>query len=108
MATFWNYLGFGPKTAARVMIRGEVYEGGYHFFAERAVRSRSLTGWMRVVKLPMNSYVELELEGKKWKIEDLLLELRVGPAHSRISGVEVEYRNFRNAFRDFRLRNERS
>src|SRR5207249_4363393 len=100
-----DLIGLGRKARIYVVIYGDVYEGSYHIFVEKAVRSRSGKGWMRSVKRDFDSYIELEIESSQSRLEDLLLEIRVGPPGSRIKNIKAEWRPYTGQFNDFRIRN---
>jgi acylphosphatase len=93
-----------PKAAAYIVVRGRVYEGSYHFFAERAAKSHNLKGWLRVVHNSMSPYMELTVEGRRKAIERFTEDLRKGPPLSQISKVELEWKDAGERFHDFRVR----
>ena len=99
-----NFIDLGPKARAYVRIRGNIFEGAYHLYVEERVRSHGLRGWMRVLHLPIDSYLEIELEGSRHRLEMLLVDFQHGPATAKVFNAEVNWKTFRNEFHDFRLR----
>ncbi|MCY3568628.1 MAG: acylphosphatase [Chloroflexi bacterium] len=73
-----------------VRVRGRVQMVGYRMFAEMAAdRIGGIVGVVR--NLPDGSTVEVVAEGRRRELEDFLDELRVGPAHALVRGVDVEW-----------------
>lgn len=102
---FLDAFGLGAKARAYIVLRGNVYEGAYHRFTELTVRKLGLQGWMRVVSRDMDSYIEVEVEGTRYRILRILEELKKGPATAKIFGAEVQWKTFKRLYNDFRLRN---
>ena len=106
MSWFIEFFGFGEKARAYILVKWQVFEGAYHFHAERCVRRAGLYGWMRVVKTPMYEYMEIEVEGQKTRIERLLENLREAPPNSRVTGIELEWKEYgQKKYHEFRSRN---
>ena len=101
---FLDFFGFGAKSRAYIRVRGQVFEGGYHFFVEKAVRARGLKGWLRTIQLPLESCIEMEVEGTRHHIEKLLKGLQNGPATAKVFAAEVQWKTFKGEFRDFRTK----
>ncbi len=99
-----DFLGLGPKARIYVRIQCHVYEGAYHLYIEECIRNRSLKGWMRVRHLPINSYLEMELEGSRFRLEKLLKDFQNGPASARVHTADVQWKTFQNLFKNFWLR----
>jgi acylphosphatase len=104
MGALIDFFGFGPKSRAYIRIRGQVLEGGYHFFIERRIRSRALNGWLRIYQLPIDSYLELEVEGTLYRIKKLLEDARNGPPSAKIFDAEVQWKTYKGDLRDFRMK----
>jgi acylphosphatase len=104
MSTLVEWLGFGPKARAYILIKWNVFEGAYHFYAERCARRRRLKGWMRVVKGPLYEYIEMEVEGSKYRIEKMIADLQKGPPNSKATGVDISWKEFSGNHNDFRIR----
>ena len=73
-----------------VRIRGRVQMVGYRMFAEMtAERIGGIGG--TVQNLPDGSTVEVIAEGRRASLEELLEELKIGPAHALVRGLDVEW-----------------
>ena len=83
-----------------VRVRGRVQMVGYRMFTEMAAeRGGEIVGSVR--NLPDGSTVEVIAEGRRASLEDLLQELRIGPAHALVRDVEVEWGVTRGEFSRF-------
>ena len=73
---------------AHAVVRGFVQGVGYRYFVMRRARSARLQGWVR--NNPDGS-VECLLQGPRGKVEEMLGELRRGPAGAQVSQLEVDW-----------------
>ncbi|MBX3235628.1 MAG: acylphosphatase [Nitrospiraceae bacterium] len=85
---------------ARVLVSGRVQGVGYRAFTQRVGTARRLAGGVRNLD---TGQVELEVEGSRAVIEDLLAELRKGPVGSRVTQVQVEWSTAADRFTDFQI-----
>jgi acylphosphatase len=63
-------------------------------------RQIGITGWVR--NLP-DGKVEAVAEGDKEMLDALVKFCHVGPAGARVSGLEVEWSDFKGEFRGFKI-----
>jgi len=99
-----NFFGLGPKANARIVIRGNVYEGAYVQHAQKAAQRASLLGWMRSESHAMNQHIEMEVQGSKAEIDKLLVILQKGTPLCKITKIEVDWRSLRTNLTAFRVR----
>ena len=80
----------GARARARLVARveGRVQGVGYRAFVSERAESLGLSGWVR--NLPSGD-VDLELEGPRETLQDLLRELRTGPPASKVQHIHVEW-----------------
>lgn len=71
----------------RVRVLGRVQGVGYRWFVANAARRLGLAGWVRNA---MDGAVELAAAGPTVAVEQLLVNLRCGPAHADVRGLEVD------------------
>jgi acylphosphatase len=86
---------------ARIRVTGVVQGVGYRYFARTIATSFGLGGYVR--NLPDGS-VEVMAEGDKPAVRGLVQELKVGPRHARVAGVEVEWLESGMDFETFEYR----
>ncbi|NOS81815.1 MAG: acylphosphatase [Nitrospira sp.] len=85
---------------AKLLVTGKVQGVGYRAFAARIASQRGLRGGVRNID---DGRVELEVEGPKARILDLIKELKIGPPASRVTAVEVEWSPATGRFVDFNV-----
>jgi acylphosphatase len=71
----------------RARVSGHVQGVGFRYFAWSAGRNLDLAGFVRN---EADGTVVLEAEGPAAAIDDLLRQVRRGPAHARVDDVAVE------------------
>ncbi len=73
-----------------VLVRGRVQMVGYRMFAEMtAAQIGGIGGTVR--NLPDGATVEVIAEGRRAELEQLLEDLRIGPAHALVRDVNVDW-----------------
>jgi len=77
-----------PPVRARIKVSGRVQGVGYRAFAARAASQRRLCGGVRNLD---DGRVELDVEGSRVAIEELLHELKVGPPAGHVTTIETEW-----------------
>lgn len=63
-------------------------------------RRTGITGWVRNLQ---DGRVEAVAEGDKEMLDELVKFCRVGPQRANVSGLEVEWSDFKGEFRGFRI-----
>lgn len=76
------------RARARILVSGRVQGVGYRAFAQRAGVKLGLCGLVR--NLP-DGRVEVEAEGVKETVEQLIGHLKLGPSLARVSDVQVTW-----------------
>ena len=72
--------------AAEVIVSGDVQGVGYRAFTQRVAKELGLSGWVRNL---YDGRVQVEVEGPRAKVEELLARLRRGPSLAAVSDVSV-------------------
>lgn len=90
-----------PKLSrAQIILSGVVQGVGYRFFAEREAKRRGLVGYCR------NTYsgdVEVVVEGDSGLINDYIKDLRRGPFSGRVTGMNVQWSEYKGEFTSFNI-----
>ena len=74
---------------AHIIVQGMVQGVGFRYYVHsRAVRA-GLDGYVRNL---FNGDVEIELEGERSLIEELIKEVRIGPRAAGVTNVKVDWR----------------
>jgi len=84
--------------AAEIFVSGMVQGVGYRFFTQRVAEELNLSGWVR--NLP-DGRVQVEVEGPRAHVEELLARLRVGPRLSSVTDVAVTWKAASGSARGF-------
>jgi acylphosphatase len=89
------------KVRAHIFMSGWVQ--GVFFRVEtrnRAMR-RNITGWVRNTS---DGKVEAIFEGEKEDVEELIEFCRKGPSGARVTKVDVQWEEYSEEFRNFKIR----
>jgi acylphosphatase len=82
-------LSHSDMVSADVLVSGRVQGVWYRGFAEETALQLGLCGWVR--NLP-NGDVQLEIEGPRHRVEDMLGRLRTGPPRAVVSNLTVTWK----------------
>jgi acylphosphatase len=87
-------------TQARVhlIISGMVQMVGFRYFVEKRARQYGLSGFTR--NLP-DGGVEIEAEGERGMLEELVKDCRVGPPASRVTDIKIAWKPYQAEFQQF-------
>jgi acylphosphatase len=89
------------SVAAFIRVQGLVQGVGFRFFVHRVATRLRLNGYVR------NAYdgsVEIEVEGDRSVIEELIKDVKAGPRAAHVTGVSLEWKNPQNRFHYFDIR----
>lgn len=86
--------------AARIIVTGMVQGVGFRYFCQKRAVAAALRGWVRNNS---NGSVEVWVEGEEAAIEQLLADLRTGPANARVETADILYGEPTGKFRTFEI-----
>lgn len=75
--------------AAHIVVRGRVQGVGYRYYVHRHAAKLGLSGYIRNL---YNGDVEVEVEGIRSLIDQLIGLLKLGPRSAEVSDVQVEWK----------------
>lgn len=84
------------------MVCGRVQGVFFRYFVQNAARRLGITGYVR--NLASGDAVEVQAEGTKQQLRELLEQLRIGPPGAGVKGVEVTWSAYSGRFTDFTIR----
>ncbi|MBI3804363.1 MAG: acylphosphatase [Nitrospirae bacterium] len=87
--------------SSHIYVSGRVQGVGYRDFAQRQAVSLHLNGYVRNLT---DGRVELEVEGERGQIEQLIQALRRGPSRSKVTAVDATWAPTSRRFSDFSIR----
>jgi len=85
----------------KALVHGKVQGVYYRAFASRIAKSLSLKGYVRNVN---SGDVELEAEGEKGLLEELLLRLKAGPDGAEVVKIDVTWTEYTGKYSAFDVR----
>jgi acylphosphatase len=83
-------------------VYGHVKGVYYRAFTSQLAKSLGLRGFVR--NLPQMNVVEINVEGPKDKIEELVRQLEVGPPEALVDHIDVRWSPFTGQFSNFEVR----
>jgi acylphosphatase len=89
------------KVAAEIFVSGRVHGVGYRFFVENAAVELGLKGYCRNLA---DGRVQIEVEGSRKDLEELINGLRKGPSRARVTDVQVSFSPAQGKFTVFTIR----
>ena len=87
--------------AAHIIVQGMVQGVGFRYFVHRSALRAGLEGYVR--NLP-NGEVEVELQGDRSLIEEIIKEVTIGPRTADVTNVKVDWKKPEHQFRGFEIR----
>jgi acylphosphatase len=85
----------------RVEVRGRVQGVGFRAYVVRRSRALGLTGWVRNRE---DGSVEVEAEGSRASLEQLVEDLRAGPSYARVERIDPRWSEGEARHRLFEVR----
>lgn len=85
-----------------VTVHGHVKGVYYRAFTSQRAKSLGLRGFVR--NLPSMNAVEIQAEGPKDKLEQLVSQLEVGPPEAVVEQIDVNWSPFTGQFSNFEVR----
>ena len=85
----------------RIIVKGEVQGVGFRYFISREADALRLKGY---VKNCFNGDVEIFAEGRREFLEELARKAKLGPSHSYVDSIKIEWLEFKNKFGKFEIR----
>ena len=90
----------GRMHRVRLVVHGRVQGVGFRFFVSRHARERALAG---TVANRADGTLEIEAEGERAMLEELVAEVRRGPTGARVVRVEEQWEEGSGRHRGFSI-----
>ncbi len=87
--------------AAHILVTGSVQGVGFRYFVQHQAELLGLRGYAR--NLPSGD-VEIEVEGDRESILQLVVEVKRGPRFSKVAEVQVNWQDYQERFAFFDIR----
>lgn len=85
-------------TSAHIIIKGTVQGVGFRYYTRGLASSLELTGF---VKNLSSGEVEIEAEGAKQNVQELIRDLQTKDMAEYISDLKLEWAPYQNKYQDF-------
>ena len=89
------------EVRAHIMVEGMVQGVGFRWFVARRAETLGLRGYVRNLG---NGNVEIEAEGTRSAVEELIGEVKVGPRSADVTNVRVEWKALQHGSPHFEIR----
>jgi acylphosphatase len=89
------------EVGAHLIVRGVVQGVGFRYFVYRHATGLGLAGFCRNL---YNADVEIEVEGDRSLVEELIQEVKVGPRFAQVTDVKVSWTPYQQRFSGFEIR----
>jgi acylphosphatase len=89
------------QIGVHITVQGLVQGVGFRYFVYRHASRLGLTGWVRNL---YDSEVEIEVEGDRSMVEELIKEVKVGPRSAHVKDLKIEWQDFKNRYQAFEIR----
>jgi acylphosphatase len=86
------------EVRAEILLTGLVQGVGFRYFVTRHAERLGLKGYTRNL---YSGEVEIVVEGERYKIEELISEVKTGPSHAHVNKCRVEWAESKNEFTTF-------
>ncbi len=84
-----------------IIVEGLVQGVGYRWFVARKAQALGLRGFVRNL---YDGNVEIEAEGDRSLLEELIREVKVGPRSAQVVNLRIEWRNPAHQAGNFEIR----
>lgn len=89
------------EARAEIWINGLVQGVGFRYFVERHAQALGLKGYCKNL---YSGEVQIVVEGERYKIEELVKKVKVGPSHSAVKNCRVDWSEIKYEFTSFEIR----
>jgi len=100
-STTSNFKALMEQVHLSVRVYGRVQGVFFRYFAQDIARRLGLKGYVR--NLSNGDAVEVEAEGDRQQLENLVEQLKIGPPAARVKKVEINWSDYSGQFNDFRI-----
>ena len=84
------------------LVQGHVQGVYYRAFTSRAARSLEIKGYVR--NMARTGDVEVEAEGERARLEELIKKLKEGPPDSDVEKIDTRWSDYKGQFNAFDVR----
>jgi acylphosphatase len=89
------------EVSAHIVVEGLVQGVGFRYFVHRQAVGLGLTGFARNL---YDGSVEIEAEGTRAAMEELIKIVKVGPRSAQVTNLRIEWGEYRGRYSHFDIR----
>ncbi len=89
------------QIGVHIIVQGLVQGVGFRYFVYRHAVRLGIKGWVRNL---YNDDVELEVEGDRSLVEELIREVKVGPRSAQVRDMKIEWQDYAGRYQGFEIR----
>lgn len=89
------------KVSAHILVKGLVQGVGFRWFVEREAKNLGLNG---IVRNLYSGEVEVEVEGERGLIEELIIKLKIGNRASKVVDIRIKWNEWENKYKNFQIK----
>lgn len=89
------------EVGAKLIVKGLVQGVGFRYFVHRVAGGLGLSGFAKNL---FNGDVEIEVEGDRSAVEELIKQVKAGPRPARVTDVRIEWKEYEQKFKGFEIR----
>ncbi len=89
------------EVGAKLTVKGVVQGVGFRYFVHRVAVGLGLHGFAKNL---YDGDVEIEVEGNRSLIEELIKQVKIGPRSAHVSDIRIEWKECEQKFKGFEIR----
>ncbi len=89
------------EAAVHIVVKGLVQGVGFRYFVHREATKLGLRGFVRNL---YNGDVEIEAEGDRSMLEELITAVKIGPRSARVADLKLEWKSPDHSYPRFDIR----
>ncbi|MCS7228440.1 MAG: acylphosphatase [Candidatus Kryptonium sp.] len=86
---------------AHIIVKGIVQGVGFRWFVQKHANNLGLYGWVRNLS---NGDVEIEVEGERSLVEELIKLVKVGPRYAHVEDVQITWKPYEAKYKSFEIK----
>ncbi|CUT01857.1 acylphosphatase [Candidatus Chrysopegis kryptomonas] len=91
----------GDYVCAHIIVKGLVQGVGFRWFVQKHANHLGLNGWVRNLS---NGDVEIEVEGERSLVEELIKLVKVGPRYAQVEDVQITWKPYEAKYKSFEIK----
>ncbi len=86
------------EVCAKMIVKGRVQGVGFRWFVQQRAKRFEVNGYAKNLD---SGDVEIEAEGERGRVEELIKSVKVGPTFSKVVDIVIEWQKFTGKYDSF-------